>query len=189
MENAKNKINELERILSVTKYSDSKYTLIYTTDKAPQQLDQVNALLKAQGILFHQLTYEETGNTAQMNKIIKSYKEGTIAILTAKRVLDEGVNIPQIQKAYILASTTVERQWTQRRGRLLRKCTETGKTQSEIHDFIALPPDLENIDSEAHSLIRSELLRVQEFASLAMNAGRLDGPLNLIDQLVKTIYL
>lgn len=189
LENAKNKINELERILSVTKYSDSKYTLIYTTDKAPQQLDQVNALLKAQGILFHQLTYEETGNTAQMNKIIKSYKEGTIAILTAKRVLDEGVNIPQIQKAYILASTTVERQWTQRRGRLLRKCTETGKTQSEIHDFIALPPDLENIDSEAHSLIRSELLRVQEFASLAMNAGRLDGPLNLIDQLVKTIYL
>ena len=39
----------------------------------------------------------------------------------------KGVNIPQIQKAFILASTTVERQWIQRRGRLLRKCDEIGK--------------------------------------------------------------
>ena len=163
--------------------------MIYTTDKAPQQLDEVNALLRARGILFHQLTYEETGNREKMKNIIQDFKEGSISILTAKRVLDEGVNIPQIQKAFILASTTVERQWTQRRGRLLRRCKETGKTHSEIHDFIALPPDFENIDEEAHTLIRSELLRVQEFASLAMNAGRTNGPLELIDQLVKAIYL
>ena len=55
--------------------------------------------------------------------------------------------------------------------------------------FIALPSDLENIEEQTRSLIRSELLRVQEFASLAMNAGRIDGPLNLIDELAKSIYL
>ena len=101
--------------------------MIYTSDKAPQQLDAVNALLKAQGVLFHQLTYEETANRDKTKQIIRSFQEGTLHVLTAKRVLDEGVNIPQIEKAFILASTTVERQWVQRRGRLLRTCRETGK--------------------------------------------------------------
>ena len=78
-------------------------------------------------------------------------------------MLDEGINIPQIEKAFILASTTVERQWVQRRGRLLRTCRETGKTHSEIHDFVALPTDLDNIDTRARALIESELKRIQAF--------------------------
>ena len=41
---------------------------------------------------------------------------GVLHALTAKRVLDEGLNVPQIDTAYILASTTVEKQWVQRRG-------------------------------------------------------------------------
>ena len=48
---------------------------------------------------------------------------------------------------------------------------------------------MDNIDGEARTLIRSELSRVQEFASLARNAGRDDGPLNVIDNLVKALYL
>jgi superfamily II DNA or RNA helicase len=77
----------------------------------------------------------------------------------------------------------------QRRGRLLRTCRETGKTHSEIHDFIAMPPDIENVDDEARALVRSELLRVQEFASLARNAGRSNGPLNIIDKLVNAAFM
>ncbi|MYI95210.1 hypothetical protein F4083_12985, partial [Candidatus Poribacteria bacterium] len=117
-----------------------------------------------------------------------SFQEGTLQVLTAKRVLDEGVNIPQIEKAFILASTTVERQWVQRRGRLLRTCRETEKTHSEIHDFIALPPDLDNIDVGARGLIETELKRIQAFAYLAKNFGRPDGPLSHIDHIVKSIY-
>ena len=189
LENAENKIAALEAVLIREDFRTLRHTLIYASDKAPQQLDAVNALLKAHGVLFHQLTYKETANRDKTAHIIQSFQEGTLRVLTAKRVLDEGVNIPQIEKAFILASTTVERQWVQRRGRLLRTCRETSKTHSEIHDFIALPPDMDNIDDEAHTLIRSELLRVQEFASLALNAGRVDGPLNVIDRLVKVIYL
>ena len=190
LENAENKIVVLENVLTQREDFDRlRHTLIYASDKAPQQLKDVNALLNKHGILFHQLTHKETPDRKKTTQIIRSFQEGTLRVLSAKRVLDEGVNIPQIEKAFILASTTVERQWVQRRGRLLRKCSETGKTHSEIHDFIALPPDLDNIDDSAHTLIHTELERVQEFASLAMNAGRPDGPLNLIDQLVKAIYL
>ena len=189
LENAENKVAALEEVLTRENFRKLRYTLIYTSDKAPQQLKDVNALLNRHGVLFHQLTHEETGNRKKTAQIIQSFQEGTLRFLTAKRVLDEGVNIPQIEKAFILASTTVERQWVQRRGRLLRTCSETGKTHSEIHDFIALPPDLTNIDKEARTLIRSELNRVWAFASLAMNAGRPDGPLNLIDRLGKAMYL
>ena len=190
LENAENKIAALEEVLTQREdFKKLRHTLIYASDKAPQQLKDVNALLNKHGVLFHQLTHEETGNRQKTNQIIQSFQEGTLGILTAKRVLDEGVNIPEIEKAFILASTTVERQWVQRRGRLLRTCSRTGKTHSEIHDFIALPPNLDNIDSTACSLIESELKRIQAFARLAMNAGRPDGPLNLIDQLVRAIYL
>ena len=189
LENAKNKIAVLEEVLTRESFRKLRHTLIYTSDKAPQQLKDVNSLLNAHSVLFHQLTHKETPNRKKTGQIIQSFQEGTLQVLTAKRVLDEGVNIPQIQKAFILASTTVERQWVQRRGRLLRTCSGTGKTHSEIHDFIALPADLDNIDDTACTLIESELKRIQAFARLAMNAGRPNGPLNLIDQLVKAIYL
>ena len=189
LENAENKIAVLEEVLTRKNLKKLKYTLIYASDKAPQQLQDVNALLNKHGVLFHQLTHEETRDREETNRIIHSFQEGTLGILTAKRVLDEGVNIPEIEKAFILASTTVERQWIQRRGRLLRTCSRTSKTHSEIHDFIALPPDLDNIDGIAGALIDSELKRIQAFAKLAMNAGRPDGPLSLIDYLVKSIYL
>ena len=190
LENAENKIAALEEVLTQREdFKRIQYTLIYASDKAPQQLKDVNALLKAHGVLFHQLTYKETANRKETGHIIQDFQEGTLKILTAKRVLDEGVNIPEIEKAFILASTTVERQWVQRRGRLLRTCQKTGKTHSEIHDFVALPPNLDSIDQEASNLILSELNRIQAFASLALNAGRTDGPLSLIDHLVKSIYL
>ena len=189
LENAENKIDTLEKVLIREDFRKLRYTLIYTSDKAPQQLKDVNALLNRNGVLFHQLTHEETPDRKKTAQIIRSFQEGTLRVLTAKRVLDEGVNIPQIEKAFILASTTVERQWVQRRGRLLRTCRETSKTHSEIHDFIALPPDLDNIDNTARALIDSELKRIQAFARLATNAGRPEGPLNLISQLVKAIYL
>ena len=189
LENAEKKPAALESVLMHEDLRTLRHTLIYASDKAPQQLEAVNSLLKAHGVLFHQLTYEETANRDKTAQIIHSFQEGTLRVLTAKRVLDEGVNIPQISKAFILASTTVERQWIQRRGRLLRKCREVGKTHSEIHDFIALPSEMDNIDNEARALIRAELLRVREFASLARNAGRVDGPLSVIDRLAKAIYL
>ena len=163
LETAEAKLAKLSELLDKEDLSNLRHTLIYTTDKAPAQLKQVNRLLSDKGVMFHQLT----------------------EVLTAKRVLDEGVNIPQISKAYILASTTVERQWIQRRGRLLRTCSEIGKTHSVIHDFVVLPPDSNgSLDQDARKLVSSELRRAFEFASLARNAGRPDGPLKVIDLLV-----
>ena len=76
--------------------------------KLQSNFKQSNALLNARGVLFHQLTYEETANREKTAEIIRAFQDGILGVLTAKRVLDEGVNIPQIERAFILASTTVE---------------------------------------------------------------------------------
>ncbi len=190
LETASGKISVLESLLQEEEIESLRHTLIYTSDKGPDQLDHVNRLLRCRSILFHQLTAEETASLEQTKQIITSFQDGEIQVLTAKRVLDEGVNIPQIRKAFILASTTVERQWIQRRGRLLRTCNTIGKTHSVIHDLLALPPRMEEgLDPEARTLVRSELRRVQEFAQLASNAGRPDGPLAIIDRMANAAYL
>lgn len=190
LETASGKVSVLESLLEQEDIDSLRHTLIYTSDKGPEQLDNVNRLLRDKSILFHQLTSEETANRDRTNRIVRSFQHGELQVLTAKRVLDEGVNIPQICKAFILASTTVERQWVQRRGRLLRTCRELGKTHSIIHDLLALPPEMEEgIDQDARSLVSSELHRVQEFARLARNAGRPDGPLEMIDRMVDAAYL
>ncbi|HCE24620.1 MAG TPA: hypothetical protein DF282_19240 [Hyphomonas sp.] len=190
LETAAGKLGQLSTLLDQENVDALRHTLVYATDKAPAQLEAVNRLLRKKGILFHQLTAEETGDRDNTKRIIKSFQDGEIQVLTAKRVLDEGVNIPQICKAYVLASTTVERQWVQRRGRLLRTCRAIGKTHSTIHDFLALPPGMEDgLDPDARSLVRSELRRAQEFARLARNAGRPDGPLAILDKLVDAAFL
>ncbi len=190
LETVQSKIDVLSSLLDKLNLNGLKYTLIYASDKGPEQLWQINHLLRDRGLLFHQLTAEETANHDKTKQIIQSFQEGEIQVLTAKRVLDEGVNIPQICQAFILASTTVERQWIQRRGRLLRTCNAIGKTHSIIHDFIAVPPEMKSeLDTDTRALIRSELSRIHEFASLARNAGRADGPLKIIDELVNLAYL
>ena len=190
LETASGKVSALAVLLDDEDRAGMRHTLVYTSDKGPAQLDDVNLLLGTRNILYRQLTAKETSSREKTRNIIKAFQDGEIQVLTAKRVLDEGVNIPQITKAYILASTTVERQWVQRRGRLLRTCSAIGKTHSVIHDFPALPPGMqEGLDEDARHLVRSELHRAQEFARLAKNAGRSDGPLTVIDKMVDAAYL
>ena len=190
LEMASGKVSTLKALLDEEDTVSLRHTLVYASDKGPDQLDNVNQLLRDRNILFHQLTAKETASRNQTKRIIRSFQHGEIQVLTAKRVLDEGVNIPQICKAFILASTTVERQWVQRRGRLLRTCGIIGKTHSVIHDLLALPPGMEEeLDPDARALVRSELRRAQEFARLARNAGRPGGSLALINRMVDAAYL
>ena len=184
LETASAKIDTLASLIDTQNPRHLCHALIYATDKDPEQLKAVNALLSARRLPFHQLTQEETASRHRTARILSAFQEGVIHILTAKRVLDEGVNIPQIKLAYLLASTTVRRQWVQRRGRLLRTCHVIGKTHAEIHDLVVVPPLAGNqLDRDARRLIRSELDRVWEFARLSRNGPAPDGPYRAVERL------
>jgi superfamily II DNA or RNA helicase len=87
-------------------------------------------------------------------------------ILVSIRCLDEGVDIPAVSHALILASSQNPRQFIQRRGRVLRQAP--GKALAVIHDAIVIPVDPEE-DSEQLGLLKAELLRSVEFADNALN--------------------
>ena len=101
--------------------------------------------------------------------LLAGFGEGDYELLLAKRVLDEGVDIPQTRQAVLLASSSVEREWVQRRGRVLRNYP--GKTHAVIHDVVALPPPRESslYDDSVLQFISSELDRVRAFGRHARN--------------------
>jgi superfamily II DNA or RNA helicase len=81
-------------------------------------------------------------------------------ILVAIRCLDEGVDIPLINKAVIVSSSQSEREFIQRRGRALRRAP--GKNFAYLFDFL-----METSDGEI--LNTKELERLLEFSRDAFN--------------------
>lgn len=176
LENAADKIPILQRLIDQTPASAVAGTLIYTSAKRDplgrvKQITQVNRLLSDLGIISHQLTYTETGGP-KARKIISAFADGDYQALTCMKVLDEGVDVPATTHAYILASSTVQREWVQRRGRVLR--TFPGKEFANIHDYFLVPPDPES--TEGRAILRGELKRADDFAGSAENAWDSDGP-------------
>jgi superfamily II DNA or RNA helicase len=82
------------------------------------------------------------------------------------RCLDEGVDIPAVSHALILASSQNPRQFIQRRGRVLRKAPS--KNLAVIHDAIVVPVHVDD-EPEQVSLLKSEMMRAVEFANNALN--------------------
>ena len=163
-------------------------TLIYTSAKPtvlekPKQITAVNAMLQSLHIISHQYTSHETG-TSRSKSILEQFKSGDYQVLTAMKVLDEGINIPQTDTAFLLASSTVRREWVQRRGRILRQAPD--KNVAHLHDFLVLPPDTDTPIGQ--SLLKSELRRAAEFASIAENEFDSEGPNEVIRNLESKVW-
>ena len=180
LEAAAGKLELLRKLLERDLTQGVFHTLVYATDKDPSQLDAVNEIIRSLGLRFHQITAHETGNVKLVESVLSAFREGSLQVLTAKRVLDEGLNVPEISTAFMLASTTVERQWVQRRGRVLRTCPAVGKKHATIHDFIVLPPPDEANDDDVKRLVEGELARCQEFTNLARNRAAAGGPRDVL---------
>lgn len=102
--------------------------------------------------------------------VIESFAAGTIHILFAKQRLNEGIDIPSAKRAIFISSSTSEREFIQRRGRVLRKAP--GKLIAEIFDFIVVPSDRNS--KYAISIIESELKRAMDFAQTAENYAEIE---------------
>ena len=186
VESAANKVELFSNSLPRNKAEIEK-NLVFCTDKNPDQLEMVNAVLMKRGVKFHQVTADETSNNKALKAIIASFSANELQVLTSKRVLDEGFNVPQTESAYLLASNTVVRQWTQRLGRVLRLSPETGKDSATIHDFIVLPIVEGEADDDLKSLIESEYRRVEFFAKYSSNYMESKGGYNATQKLLELL--
>ena len=102
--------------------------------------------------------------------------------ITAIKCLDEGVNIPGIQTAFIMSSSRNPKEFVQRRGRLLRK--SNNKERAVIYDFITLPRNLDDVlpmdIEEDRTIIVGEIARMTEFGKLCDNPEVTDDLVNQI---------
>ena len=112
-----------------------------------------------------------TSKTAYRTEVLTEFEAGYYDVLAAIKCFDEGVDVPKLDKIYIMASDSLSRQTIQRRGRVLRKCAETGKKLAYIFDFVVLPPKEIKYGVGVRSLVINELRRVCEYNSLALNRG------------------
>ena len=181
---AKNKVLKLVEIIEP--YKNKNDILIYCgaisynndgfsekDDSGKRQIDSViKNLYEKYGMMCSKFTSDE--DAEQRTSTLDSFKNHNIQALVAIKCLDEGINIPSIKTAFILASSTNPKEYIQRRGRVLRK--SPGKAYAEIYDFITLPYPIGkkiNLNSTnvkyEQSLIKKELTRMEDFINLSNN--------------------
>lgn len=183
-------------------YTNDNHLLIYcgsttvlqpnkdNSDLSDHELRQIDAVTDLLGNKLNMKVSQFTSREDIIEReVIKNeFAQGdNLQALIAIKCLDEGVNIPAIKTAFILASTTNPKEYIQRRGRVLR--LYKGKENAIIYDFIALPRHLNEVSSitsseldKEISLVKNELVRAKEFARLAMNMGEAE---QIIDTIKK----
>lgn len=184
---ATEKIGTLRRLME--DFKDDNQILVYcgaTTmhdvdyHEGKPAIEEARQIDIVAGMLGNDLNMRVTKFTSEENaeereRIKADFAEGThLQALVAIRCLDEGVNIPSIRTAFILASSTNPKEYVQRRGRVLRKFP--GKSHAVIFDFITLPIPLDDVDQydtdiieSVRSLAKREIVRMKDFAAIAEN--------------------
>ena len=166
---AQEKIDRIDEILSHVKERD--HLIVYCGDGKlyddnDDEIRHINfakrALLKRN---YKPSQFTASENMAKRMELVDLFNEGSIDALVAIRCLDEGINIPSITGALILASNDDYREFVQRRGRILR--TYGNKQYANIYDVIVLP------SWETEKMAEIELRRFYEYARLAENKKEL----------------
>ena len=127
-------------------------------------IDTVTKILYENGLVVSQFT----SRTLDRKRVLYGFEHGFFDTLAAIKCFDEGVDVPKLDKIYIMASDSALRQTVQRRGRVLRKCKESGKTIAYIYDMVVLPA-LEVGTYGCDGLLKIELSRAREYNRLALN--------------------
>lgn len=143
-----------------------------------RQIDRATRMLRQEGIRALQYTSEIAPD--ERRRLVAELGDGSTQALVAIKCLDEGVNIPSIRYAFILASTTNPKEYIQRRGRVLRLWdggpTGRPKDKAVIFDFVTVPYATGEREGRLKAnrdvfrqLAANELQRVREFNRLALN--------------------
>ena len=92
--------------------------------------------------------------------------------------LDEGIDVPEFQGAILVSSASSERQYIQRRGRILRGAIQ-GKI-AELYDIVVFPNLQESsiMMNTAERIIDKELKRVEEISKDALNSPEAKNKVN-----------
>jgi superfamily II DNA or RNA helicase len=144
------------------KYAPGSRWIVYCEDE--EQMNQVAGTIKRERPDVTCIIYHSDMPDDERERTLLFFERNP-SIIVSIRCLDEGVDIPTVDGALILASSTNPRQYIQRRGRVLRKAK--GKRLATIIDVLVLP---EAKDTDLLPIVRGELSRAWNFAKNAENS-------------------
>lgn len=195
---ANSKLDELRN--QMQQYKDDTHILVYCGATKVQTFEydeseydeegerQIVAVSKILGNeLGMKVTHFTSNESAEEREIIKNKfaMADPYQAIVAIKCLDEGVNIPSIKTAFILASTTNPKEYIQRRGRVLRLAKN--KPYAVIYDFVTLVKPLDEVDPYSadynceRALAKRELARIKEFGEISLNSRDSDELINDIE--------
>lgn len=169
---AQQKMKKLREIL-VKLRSENKldHALIYVDNE--EYLSELQKMLNEEKIITARIIGET--NRKEREEVVRALENGAIDAIVAIKCLDEGVDIPSAQRAFILSSNTDPREYVQRLGRVLRVDRKYSRKKfAEIYDFIVLPPENINFRDESdynamRGMVKWEATRAKFFTSFARN--------------------
>jgi superfamily II DNA or RNA helicase len=142
-------------------YKPGQRWIVYCDDSG--QLAEVKEAIRAAGVPD---VYEyHSGMPGDRARTLQVFSERG-GVVVSIRCLDEGVDIPAVSHALILASSKNPREFIQRRGRVLRRYP--GKALAHVHDVV-VAPEAEDADELGGSILKGELARAIEFGTHAIN--------------------
>ena len=178
---ARNKLATLHNHLSTN--GKTPYTLFYCGDgsleeegESIRQIMLVTRLLSELGWKTSRITAAES--LSERDELLKRLETKGLDAIVSIKVLDEGIDIPICQTAYLLASQTSDRQGIQRRGRVLRKYQ--GKDLANLYDFLIIGGSASS--NALKNLARKEIRRARQFADDAINAKSLELELDALER-------
>jgi superfamily II DNA or RNA helicase len=174
IKNAQAKYEVLDDLLD--KINPLKWTIVYCS---PQQIDIVMTIMNRRRIIAHRFTMEE-GTTplekynglSERQFLLEKFAEGKYQVLVAMRCLDEGVDVPPVRTAILMASSGNPRQYVQRIGRVIRRYPS--KTEASIYDIVITPslgPLSSEISDAEWAIFKKEMERYEGIARVAINSA------------------
>ena len=129
------------------------------------QINRVSEIMYRHDFRTSQYTAQR-GN-AERKRMMTCFTSKHLDALVAIRCLDEGIDIPSIDCAILMASTGNRKQFIQRRGRVLRR--SPGKEFATIYDTVLF----HHSEINGGRILPSEKKRFEEFAKDAKNGDSL----------------
>lgn len=162
VKSAREKVGLAGRVLAAA-YRPGQRWIVYCDDQ--KQLADVKRSISQSGVddvyEYHSAMIGDRARTLE----VFGERGGVIVSI---RCLDEGVDIPSVTHALILASSKNPREFIQRRGRVLRRFP--GKALAHLHDVIVVP-ETDDDDAMGGSILKGELARAIQFGTHAVNPG------------------
>jgi superfamily II DNA or RNA helicase len=176
VKSADNKLNELSKIIQEGRKLN--YGLVYCNFDQIRKAQNILTDNKPRPIHSRQVTQRNTPLRKQKEEIFQGLVDGLYDVILAINILDEGWDCPEVRRCILMASSGNEKQFVQRRGRILRPFDKTypdGTTKefAEIYDMCVLPNILDDADDQVRNmemgLIKAQLNRMQIMADSAKN--------------------